>query len=134
MTLPRIVSFLLLALVLSAPVLAQEHATPTPPAGQSPVAQGAEPAHPPAGEEHHEEESLVISGARLLNFAILVGVLVYFLRSPIAAYLIARSSQIRQDLVTAEEMRVVATTQLAEIDRRMQELDRKSTRLNSSHT
>jgi len=61
-------------------------------------------------------------GAKLLNFGLLIGVLVYFMRSPIAAHLASRSSQIRQDLVTAAEMRAAASTQLAEIDTRMQAL------------
>jgi F-type H+-transporting ATPase subunit b len=60
--------------------------------------------------------------ARLLNFGILAGVLVYFLKSPIAAYLVSRSSQIRQDLVAAAELRTAATAQLAEIERRMKAL------------
>jgi F-type H+-transporting ATPase subunit b len=66
--------------------------------------------------------AVVEVGAKLLNFAVLVGALVYFLRAPIAGYLSSRSSQIRQDLVTAAEMRAAATAQLAEIDKRMQEL------------
>jgi F-type H+-transporting ATPase subunit b len=59
---------------------------------------------------------------RLANFAILVGALVYFLRAPIASYLGSRGTQIRQDLVTAAEMKAAATAQLAEIERRMQAL------------
>lgn len=74
-----------------------------------------------AGEEHHEE-GILPTVARLFNFAILVGVLVYFLKSPIAAYLNSRSTQIRHDLVTAAEMRAAATAQLAEIDRRLRSL------------
>src|SRR5690606_34688529 len=65
---------------------------------------------------------VVEMGARLLNFGILVGALVYFLRSPIANYLASRSTQIRQDLVTASEMRAAATAQLAEIEKKMQAL------------
>ena len=57
--------------------------------------------------------------AKLLNFAVLVGALVYFLRAPIAGYLASRDTQIRQELVTAAEMRTAATAQLAEIDRKM---------------
>ena len=60
--------------------------------------------------------------ARLLNFAILAGVLVYFLKTPIATYLAGRSTQIRQDLVTAAETRAAATAQLVEIDRRLTSL------------
>jgi F-type H+-transporting ATPase subunit b len=61
-------------------------------------------------------------GAKLLNFGLLVGALAYFLRAPIAAYLASRSAQIRQDLVTAAELRAAATAQLAEIDRKLQAL------------
>ncbi len=60
--------------------------------------------------------------ARLINFAILVGVLVYFLRAPIAGYLARRSSEIRADLVKAAETREAATAELAEIDRRLKAL------------
>lgn len=66
-----------------------------------------------------EHESIVPTIARLLNFAILVGVLVYFLRAPIAEYLRTRSGQIRQDLVTAADTRRTATAQLDEIQRRL---------------
>jgi F-type H+-transporting ATPase subunit b len=59
---------------------------------------------------------------RFANFAILVGLLVYFLKSPFVGYLASRSAQIRQDLVTAAEMRAAATAQLAEIDKKMQAL------------
>jgi F-type H+-transporting ATPase subunit b len=57
--------------------------------------------------------------ARLFNFAILVGVLVYFLKSPIAAHLVARITQIRQDLVTAADLKKSAAAQLADIQQRM---------------
>lgn len=60
--------------------------------------------------------------AKLANFAILAGVLVYFLKAPIAAYLASRSTQIRQDLVTAAEMRTAASAQLAEIEQKMRSL------------
>jgi len=66
--------------------------------------------------------AVVEVGAKLLNFGLLIGALVYFLRAPIAAYLSSRSAQIRQDLVTAAEMRAAATAQLAEIEQRMQAL------------
>jgi F-type H+-transporting ATPase subunit b len=66
-----------------------------------------------------EHEGILPTVARLFNFAILAGVLVYFLRRPIQEYLQTRSGQIRQDLVTAAEMRRAATQQLEEIQRRM---------------
>jgi F-type H+-transporting ATPase subunit b len=59
---------------------------------------------------------------RFANFAILVGLVVYFLKSPFVTYLASRGAQIRQDLVTAAEMRTAATAQLAEIDKKMQAL------------
>ena len=127
MRFPRILFTIIVALALGvAPTaLAQEHATPPAAQGQSPVPEGAQPPHDV--DQAHEAEAdhgnpIVLMGARLLNFAILAGLLVYFLRTPIADYLASRSSQIRQDLVTASEMRATATAQLAEIEKRMQAL------------
>jgi F-type H+-transporting ATPase subunit b len=86
------------------------------PGGAQPVEHGnAEAAH---GSEHPVRDLV----ARLLNFGILVGVLVYFLKTPIAGYLSGRSVQIRQDLITAAEMRRTATAQLEEIQKRLSEL------------
>jgi F-type H+-transporting ATPase subunit b len=97
--------------------------------GQAPpAASGAQPAHPEqaAGEDHAEDEAhaegIWPTIARLFNFAILVGVLVYFLRAPVSSYLAARGDQIRQDLVTAAQMRQSAAAQLEEVQRRMQAL------------
>jgi F-type H+-transporting ATPase subunit b len=97
--------------------------------GQAPpAAAGAQPAHPEqaAGEDHAEDEAhaegIWPTIARLFNFAILVGVLVYFLRAPVTSYLASRGEQIRQDLVTAAQMRQSAAAQLEEMQRRMQAL------------
>ena len=68
------------------------------------------------------EEGIMSSVFRLANFAILAGTVVYFLRTPIANYLASRSAQIRQDLVTAAEMRTAATAQLAEIEHKLKAL------------
>lgn len=68
-------------------------------------------------EEAHETPLQTV--AKLANFAILVGVLVYFLKTPVTAYLTGRRAQIRQDLVTAAETAATATTQLAEIERKL---------------
>ena len=86
-----------------------------------------EPGHEPAAatashtEEGHEE-GVAKTIARLVNFAILVGALVYLLRSPLASYLVNRGSQIRGDLVNAAEMKQAAAAQIAEIDRKMKAL------------
>ena len=136
MRLPRILipCFLLAALLAAAPVMAQEHAPATPqehaapakPApGDSPLPQGAQPSHD-ADTAHAAEEAhgnpLLETVAKLVNFGLLVGILVYFLRSPFAAYLASRSAQIRQDLVTAAEMRAAAAAQLADIENKMRAL------------
>lgn len=131
MTLPRLLPAVLIAAVIAlAPVAAQEPSAPQPPPVEqhSPVPQGAQPAHPEDAATHDAEGEAHEGGgameiiARLLNFSILVGLLVYFLKSPIVGYLASRSTQIRQDLVAAAEMRAAATAQLAEIDRKMQAL------------
>ena len=78
----------------------RRHARRRPPA-QPPRAAGARA--PAAHEAEHAEARARAAGCcrpspSSSNFVILVGVLVYFLRAPIAAYLAARSTQIRQDL------------------------------------
>jgi F-type H+-transporting ATPase subunit b len=78
------------------------------------------------GTEHagasHEGEPFWKTGARIFNFAILAGVLVYFLRSPFKAFLEARSAQIRSALVNAARMRQEAAERIAEVERRMRAL------------
>ena len=80
-------------------------------------------AQSPAEPEPAEHgESIWATASRLANFAILAGALVYFLRSPLAQYLRERSTQIRQDLIAAAQLRESASQQLQEIERRMQAL------------
>jgi F-type H+-transporting ATPase subunit b len=67
-------------------------------------------------------QTLLQSIAKIANFAILGGVLAYFLKTPISTYLVSRATHIRQDLVTASEMRATAAAQLADIDRKLQAL------------
>ena len=92
------------------PLAAQEHAP-------APAAHGATTA-----AEEHAPEGILPTVARLFNFALLAGVLVYFLKTPVAAYLASRGAQIRQDLVTAAEMRATATAQLSEIEKKLKTL------------
>jgi F-type H+-transporting ATPase subunit b len=114
---------LLLLLTAAVPVAAQEHGAAQPPhgAGAQPATPGSQPTAEHAEEEPHEE-GLLPTVARLVNFGILAGVLIYFLKSPLVGYLSARSTQIRQDLVTAAAMRKTAGAQLEEIDRRLRAL------------
>jgi F-type H+-transporting ATPase subunit b len=93
------------------PAHAQEHAAAT-----------ASAQHDAAPAAEHEEGGLTSTVARLFNFALLAGVLGYFLKTPVATYLSSRSGQIRQDLVTAAEMRATATAQLAQIDQQLKAL------------
>jgi F-type H+-transporting ATPase subunit b len=115
------------ALVLRpAVVAAQGHepaAAPAAASGAQPVEREAPAApHGEAAAEHGSEHPVRDMVAKLLNFALLVGLLVYFLKTPIAGYLTARSAQIRQDLVTAAEMRRTATAELDGIHRKLAEL------------
>jgi F-type H+-transporting ATPase subunit b len=106
--------------------------TVAPAAGAQPAVE-ATPGHGRSGAQGENAEAGHAEGvlpivARVFNFVILAGVLVYYLRSPIATHLESRSTQIRQDLVTAAEMRAEATTQLTHIKEKLQllpaELDR----------
>jgi F-type H+-transporting ATPase subunit b len=78
--------------------------------------------HEAAGAEAPHGQTLLQSIAKVVNFAILGGVLFYFLKTPLNTYLASRATQIRQDLVTASELRAAASAQLAEIEKKMQAL------------
>jgi F-type H+-transporting ATPase subunit b len=117
----------------AAPAAAGEHAAaPAPAAGDA--AHGQPPAHgPPAAGAHGAEaaghdteaahpESIWTTIARLFNFAVLVGGLIYLLRSPLAQHLASRTQQIRGGLEAAREATATATAQIAELDRRLQTL------------
>jgi len=102
---------------LGTPVLA---AAPQPQHGPAAATQehagGREGGEAAASHEGASPWSLV---ARLFNFAVLVGVLVYFLRSPFRAFLVTRGAEVRAELVKAADLRRRAGEQLAEVDRRL---------------
>ena len=108
------------------PAPAAAPATGEPAHGQPPAhGPPAEGAHSAEGAGHGTEqhgESIWATIGRLFNFAVLVGGLIYVLRSPLAQYLANRSQQIRGGLESARETSATATSQLAEIDRRLQTL------------
>jgi F-type H+-transporting ATPase subunit b len=112
----RLLAIALTAAALSIPVVAvaQEHA----PAAQ---AEAHAPAQPGEAAEH-APEGIMTTVARLFNFALLAGALVYFLKTPVATYLASRSTQIRQDLITAAEMREAATAELVRIEAKLKTL------------
>lgn len=95
-----------------------------PPATPASAADAHGAAQESAGEAPAEHQGGDIVGmiARLVNFSILAGVLVYFLKSPLLGYLDRRGEQIRKDLVDAAEMRRAAAAQIEDIDRRMRAL------------
>ncbi len=104
------------------PSAAVRAADPTPPEpSRAEPAGGAQSAHGTARNqpepEHHESVGAVV--ARLLNFALLAGALVYLLRSPFRAYLEKRSVAIRSDLAQAARTREEAAAQLRHIDEKL---------------
>jgi F-type H+-transporting ATPase subunit b len=122
---------LLLVLAIVAGLTAVPRVAPAQPAPESPAAAQPAASVPHQGEAAQQGEAeapeahgseLVGMIARLVNFAILAGVLVYFLKSPLAGYLSGRSDAIRGDLVNAAETKRAAAAQMEEIDRRMKAL------------
>lgn len=103
-----------IALVASTP-LARAQAHQPEPVNKEAAAEG----HTAEGEH---EEGLMPAVARIANFAILVGLLAYFLRTPIAGYLKSRGEQIRTELVEAARMRREAEAQLADLARQLEGL------------
>ena len=103
---------------------AQEHAAAAPQgqagAGAAPQEHGGA-GHGEAAEAEHAEGALPTI-ARIFNFAVLVGLLFYFLRTPLGSYLASRHTQIREELVKAAETRTAATAQLAEVQHKMKAL------------
>ncbi len=75
-------------------------------------------AHAAGGEGDHGNP-VVEMIAKLLNFAILAGTLVYFLKSPFNQYLTNRKTQIRSDLVRAADMKTAAAAQLVAVDQKL---------------
>jgi F-type H+-transporting ATPase subunit b len=96
------------------PAAAPQHApeTPAPAPGASAESQG----------DHHSGGSLFGTLGRIFNFAVLVGVLVYYLRAPIAGYLSRRSTEIRDDLTKAGETREAAAAELVVVEQKMKAL------------
>jgi len=100
----------------AAPVFAAAQPAP----GAAPAAEHAASGEPGASHETaHEGSSLGTIAARLFNFAVLAGTLIYFLRSPLMAFLAARRTEIRAALVKAAELGATSAKQVADIEARM---------------
>jgi F0F1-type ATP synthase membrane subunit b/b' len=88
---------------------------------------GREGGHAATGEgggegEAEHAESPWATVARLFNFALLAGALVFLLRSPFGAFLDSRKVQIRKSLTDAAATREDATRQLVAIDEKLKAL------------
>lgn len=75
-----------------------------------------------AAEEAAHESSLADLFWPVVNFAVMCGVLYYFLNQPLTGYLKDRGETIRRDLVEAAALKSSATAQLDEIDRKLKAL------------
>jgi F-type H+-transporting ATPase subunit b len=102
---------------------AQEAAAASPQAHQPEPAAAGHPekaaGHESAGEAAHEDPGWFPVIAKAVNFALLIGILAYFLRTPLAGYLNGRIGKVREDLLTAKQTRETAVRQLAEIDAKL---------------
>jgi F-type H+-transporting ATPase subunit b len=78
-----------------------------------------------AQEAEHHESSLADLFWPIVNFAILCGVLYYFLKPALSGYLKDRGETIRRDLVDAAALKNAATAQLEDIDRKLKALPRE---------
>jgi len=127
--------FLLLGLLVAIPSLAaQEHAPPAPASEQPATGHAAPDLHVPADAAHApaaghgaesgtgHEQSIWPQVGKIVNFAILIGTVIYFGRKPLAGYLATRGAQVRSELVAAEEMKKTAAAQIAEMDAKLQAL------------
>jgi F-type H+-transporting ATPase subunit b len=92
-----------------------------PAVAEQPAGHAAPGAHE-GGEGEAAPEPLWKSFARLFNFALLAGALVYLLRSPLAAYLHNRGQAIRGELAKAADMRAEAAAEMARIEARLEGL------------
>jgi F-type H+-transporting ATPase subunit b len=113
----------LAALVLAALAVAAPMAQVAAPEAQAQPEHAASPQHD-AAAAHETEEAAHDPGWwpaiwKTANFLILVGILTYFLRAPLGAYMTARIGKVREDLVTAAQTRETAVRQLAEIDAKL---------------
>jgi F-type H+-transporting ATPase subunit b len=96
-------------------------AAPAAPAGEHGARAGDAAAGEHGGSEAHDASPWGFIG-KTFNFAVLAGALFYLARKPFAQYLADRSTQIRDDLVRASEMKEEAGRQIAQIDAKLEQL------------
>ena len=80
------------------------------------------------GGGHEGEEPTLDAGrlaAQIVNFAILLGILVYFGGRAMSKALMARHQQLKADLAAASELRAAAEAQLAKQEKRLASLEQE---------
>ncbi|PLY04652.1 MAG: ATPase [Desulfuromonas sp.] len=75
------------------------------------------------GAEHHVDSGVLLKDFlyRVLNFAIVVAILVYFLRKPLKNGLVGRREEIAKALAEAKKAKEEAEAKFAEYDRKLQQ-------------
>jgi len=66
---------------------------------------------------------------RLVNFAIIAGVVVYFMRKPVRDFFMNRSLEIAKAIQESKEARERSTAALAEMERKVKDLEAETSRL-----
>lgn len=118
----------------AAPAMAQYESHEAAPAEAHGEAQAVAAEAPAAGAAHGEAAAAEHGGGHhsmfttgfayaVINFALLVGLLVYLLRKPIAEALVGRREAVRKAIDEAKDAKEKAEKQLAEYRRRMDGLD-----------
>lgn len=108
----RVLAVSLFALVASA----------TMPVVRAQAPESAATAEAAGHEEAGHDAGWMPTIAKVVNFAALVAILGYFLRTPLSEYLVGRHAAIRRDLSDAQAVRASAEAQLAGVRARLSEL------------
>ena len=83
-----------------------------------------------AGHEGHEEITFVGDWLpRLVNFAIIAAVVIYFMRKPVRDFFKNRSAEIAKAMRESQEARERAAAALAEMERKIKELEAEMARM-----
>ncbi|HEX9114189.1 MAG TPA: hypothetical protein VF888_07565 [Nitrospirota bacterium] len=83
-----------------------------------------------AGHEGHEEITFMGDWLpRLVNFAIIAAVVIYFMRKPVRDFFKNRSAEIAKAMRESQEARERAAAALAEMERKIKELEAETARM-----
>ena len=76
-----------------------------------------------AAEAGAEKSSVLLTVGRFFNLAVVVGILMWVARKPLASFLVSRTQSIQEQLSEAQKLRREAEAKLAEVQSRMSRLD-----------